>query len=144
MLEFPVLASLTRFVVFRLYQLLFVSSRDEWQWFTSQRGVVFCLLWSAADRHPSALLLSVNISHAVMNVWWLESWIRLSALTCCVFPLSISPVLFLTTIYSHLSETNLGSALWIQTSVTLKIICLINPLESVCSLVNTLNMYYSQ
>lgn len=32
------------------------------------RGVVFCLLRLSADRDPSPPLLTVNISHAVMNV----------------------------------------------------------------------------
>ncbi len=63
---------------------------------------MFCLLRSAADRDPSLLLLTVNISHAVMNVQWPESRSRLSALTSCAFSLSISRLLFLTTIYSHL------------------------------------------
>lgn len=62
---------------------------------------MFCLLRSAADRHPSLLLLTVNISHTVMNVPQLESRSRLSALTCCVFSLSISRLLLLTTIYSQ-------------------------------------------
>lgn len=100
-LEFPTLASLKWFFVFRVCQLPFVCSRDE-QRFTSQRGVVFCLLRSAADRDPSLLLLTVNISHVVMNVLRQESRSRLSALTSRVFSLSVSRLLFLTTIYSHL------------------------------------------
>lgn len=61
------LASLKWFVGFKVCQLPFVCSTDE-QWFTSLRGVVFCLLRSAEDRDPSLQLLTVNISHAVMNV----------------------------------------------------------------------------
>lgn len=82
-------------------QLPFVCGRDESR-VTSQRAVVFCLLRWPADRDPSMLLLSINISHPVMNVGWTESQRRLSALTSRVFFQSISLLLFLTSIYSHL------------------------------------------
>lgn len=90
-------------VFFRLCQLSFVCTAAEMSSIGLPLREVLCfVLMLAADRRPSPLLLNVNISHTVMNVWWPESRSRLSALTSPVFSLSISPLLFLTTIYSHL------------------------------------------
>lgn len=51
---------------------------------------------------PRCCSSHVNMSHAVLNVRRPETRRRLSALTSRVFKLSISRLLFLTTIYSHL------------------------------------------
>jgi len=91
-LDFPSPAITLPFIV---CHLPFVYSRDEQQRFTSQRGVVFCLLRSSADTERSLLLLNVNISHAVMNVRRLQSRSTPSALTSHVYPLSSA-------IYSYL------------------------------------------
>lgn len=95
------LASLKWFVVFRVCQLPCVCSRDEQRWFTSRRGVVFLSFKVGGRQRPLLLLLTVNISHAVINVMAAESEQAKSTDVPCVFSMSISPLLFLTTIYSH-------------------------------------------
>lgn len=91
---------LSALLFLRVCQLPFVQSRDEQRRFTSQRGVVLCLLRSAAHRDLFPLLLTCKHKSVCNECAMALS--TLSALTSLVFKLSISHLLFLLTIYSHL------------------------------------------